>query len=118
MFGFLKKKNKLKELEDRVIAIEKKFTISKVQEEIKKSLKKDYNQSTNYEKDILNLENAEFISKMSNELAKAIKENNKIKSNESTVELVLEIDKTEIGKFVIDSINKVQRQGGTKLLRI
>ena len=47
-----------------------------------------------------------------------IKENNKIKSNESTVDLVLEIDKTEIGKIIIDSINKVQRQGGTKLLRI
>lgn len=29
MFGVLKKKNKLKELEDRIIAIEKKFTISK-----------------------------------------------------------------------------------------
>ena len=47
-----------------------------------------------------------------------IKENNKIKSNESTVDLVLEIDKTEIGKIIIDSINKVQRQAGTKLLRI
>lgn len=77
MFGFLKKKNKLKELEDRVIAIEKKLTISKEQEE-----------------------------------------NNKIKSNESTVDVVLKIDKTELGKITIDSINKLQKQARTTLLRI
>ena len=51
-------------------------------------------------------------------ISKEQEENNKIKSNESTVDVVLKIDKTELGKITIDSINKLQKQARTTLLRI
>ena len=99
MFNLFKKKNKIKELETRISALEANVTYLKQQDEVtrKDLFRKSFVVSGDFKCRICNLDGK-------------VVGNSKVNGD-----LILQIDGDTIGKIALNQLKKMQRQGNIKL---
>lgn len=62
--------------------------------------------------------NTGWITDLANKVSERLPQGQAINSNDQPINLTIQVGTTTLGKIVIDSINKVQRQAGKNLIRI
>lgn len=107
MFNLLKRKNKIKELETRILVLESNITALNAQKT--KSWGEGFNLK-GYTFEGIEIKDTKFMDELVKKVSRIIEEN-KEKQNENNGDLTFQIDGDVVGKVVLNQLNKNQRQG-------
>lgn len=114
MFNLFKRKNKIKELEMRVLVLESNITKLNDQKEKVIDFSKSWGEGINlkgYTFEGIEIKDTKFMDELAKKVSRIIEEN-KEKQNENTGDVILQIDGDVVGKVALNQLNKMQRQCG------
>lgn len=117
MFNLFKRKNKIKELEMRVLVLESNITKLNAQKEKLIDFSKSWREGINlkgYTFEGIEIKDNKFMDELAKKVSRIIEEN-KEKQSDNNVDLILQINGDVVGKVVLDQLNKIQGQRKVKI---